>query len=186
MDKKLYRDESRKVIGGVCAGLADYFGIDVSIVRLVFLLTLILKGGGGLIYIILWIVLPKKTTLFNQPGNQPFTPPYNPYNTAANQPFVDYTVPPVTPPSVDPEVFNQPKKRSTGTLIAGCILVLLGAAFILDDLDIIPDWDLEHLWPVILIAIGVIVIFSGTKKQVWEHTDWNKQDNTTNNNPPTV
>src|SRR5476649_1307276 len=60
MEKKLYRDEHHKVIGGVCAGLADYFGIDVSIVRLVFVLTLILKGGGGLLYIILWIVLPKR------------------------------------------------------------------------------------------------------------------------------
>ena len=60
MDKKLYRDEYRKKIAGVCAGLADYFNIDVAIVRVVFLLALIFHGGGGLIYIIFWIVLPKK------------------------------------------------------------------------------------------------------------------------------
>lgn len=193
MEKKLYRDETRKVIGGVCAGLADYFGIDVSIVRIVFLLTLILKGGGMLIYIVLWVVLPKKTFQFTQSGNQPFTPPYNPYNPTGNTPYVDYTVPPVTPPVADPQGFNQPKKRSTGSLIAGCILVLLGGAFILDDLNIIPDFDIEHFWPVILIAIGVIVIFSGTKKEPWEHTGWNKQDpdfnkqdNSTNNNQSTI
>ena len=80
MNKTLYRDDMHKVIGGVCAGLAEYFGIDIAIVRLVFLLTLILKGGGVIIYIILWIALPKK----------PFK---------MQQPFVDYTVPPTTPPN---------------------------------------------------------------------------------------
>jgi phage shock protein C len=183
MDKKLYRDENHKVIGGVCAGLADYFGIDVSIVRLVFLLTLILKGGGLLIYVIFWIVLPKKPFLitppFGQPGHQPFGQPYN-------QPFVDYTVPPANPIKTDPDFVNLPKKRSTGSIIAGCILVLLGAAFILNDLNIIPDWDFEHLWPVILIAVGVIVIFTGSKKQPWEQADWHKQDSSTNDNPPTL
>lgn len=165
MEKKLYRDESRKVIGGVCAGLADYFNIDVSIVRLVFLLTLILKGGGMLIYVILWVVLPKK-------------------NFILNQPFVDYTVPPAGAPQPDPQVFNQPKPRSTGSIIAGAILVLLGSFFILDDLNIIPNLNFQHLWPVILIAIGVIVIFSRDKKQPWEKNDWHKDDNSTNDNPP--
>jgi len=65
-------------------------------------------------------------------------------------------------------------------------LVLLGAFFILDDLQIIPDWDMEHLWPVILIAVGIIVIFSGAKKQPWEKKDWHKQDDTKNDNPPTI
>ena len=60
MEKRLYRDEHRKKIAGVCAGLADYFNMDVSIVRALFLLALILKGGGVVIYIVLWIVLPVK------------------------------------------------------------------------------------------------------------------------------
>lgn len=184
MDKKLYRDEDHKVIGGVCAGLADYFGIDISIVRLVFLLTLILKGGGMLIYVILWIVLPKKAFQINKPFNTPYNPPYGqPYN----QPFVDYTVPPVNQPGVaDPQFATQPKKRSNASIIAGCILIVLGGAFILDDLNIIPDFDIEHFWPVILIAIGVIVIFSGSKKQPWEHPEWNKEEKTTDNTPPTI
>lgn len=166
MEKKLYRDESRKVIAGVCAGLADYFGIDVSIVRLVFLLTLIFKGGGMLIYIVLWIVLPKK----------PY--PFNP-------PFTDYTVPPAAPP-FDPQFFNLPQKRSTGTIIAGVVLVLLGVYFILDNFNIIPDWDFDHCWPVILIAIGIVFVCSGSKKQPWEKQDWHNNDNSTNDNPPTA
>lgn len=172
MEKKLYRDETRKVIGGVCAGLADYFSIDVSIIRAVFLLTLILKGGGLLIYFVLWIVLPKKTFQFNQPSS--------------NQPFVDYTVPPAGNPQ-DPQPFNLPKQKSNASVVAGCVLVLLGAFFILKDMNLIPYFDFGQLWPLILIGIGIVVMFSGSKKQPWEHKDWDKQqDNSNNDNPPTI
>lgn len=60
--KKLYRDEKNGKIGGVCQGLGDYFGIDPTIVRLIFLLLLLLPGRFPivLIYIILWVVLPEK------------------------------------------------------------------------------------------------------------------------------
>jgi phage shock protein C len=180
MEKKLYRDETHKTIGGVCAGLAEYFGIDISIVRLVFLLTLIFKGGGLLIYIILWIVLPKKPFQVAPPFGQAPNKPYN-------DPHVDYTVPPLNPISTDPQFVNYPKKTSTGSIIAGAILIMIGAFFILDDLNIIPDWDMEHLWPIILIAVGVVVLFAGSKKQPWDHKDWHKQDNSTNNDtPPTI
>lgn len=57
----LYRDESDKILGGVCSGLASYLRIDSTIVRLVFaLLTLGGFGTGFLIYVVLWIVLPSK------------------------------------------------------------------------------------------------------------------------------
>ena len=167
MEKKLYRDENRKVIGGVCAGLSDYFGGDIAIVRLLFLLTLILKVGGVLIYIVLWIALPKK-------------------GYHINEPFVDYTVPPAAQPQAPPPIFNQPQKRSTGSIIAGTILVLLGVYFIMDDFNIIPDWDFDHFWPVILIAIGIVFIFSGEKKQPWEKENWHQNDNSSNDNSTTL
>lgn len=56
--KKLMRSSRDKKIGGVCAGVADYFDIDPTIVRLVWALAFFLAGTGGLIYLILWIVLP--------------------------------------------------------------------------------------------------------------------------------
>ncbi len=81
MDRKLYRDEYHKKIAGVCAGLAEYFNIDVAIVRVVFVLALIFHGGGGLIYIIFWIVLPKKPFVID--------------------PTVDYRVPPQNPGDIN-------------------------------------------------------------------------------------
>ena len=57
--KKLYRNKNEYKIAGICSGMADYFEIDPVIIRLVFLLGLFL-GGGGLVYIIGWIIIPVK------------------------------------------------------------------------------------------------------------------------------
>jgi phage shock protein C len=60
MTKKLYRSLSRKMLGGVCGGLAEYFDLDVSLVRLIFVgITLITAIVPMLIfYIIAWIIIP--------------------------------------------------------------------------------------------------------------------------------
>lgn len=56
--KRLMRSSRDKKIGGVCAGLAEYFDLDPTIVRVVWLLAIFFAGTGFLVYIILWIVLP--------------------------------------------------------------------------------------------------------------------------------
>ncbi len=60
MAKQLLRSEKNKMIGGVCAGLAEYFDIDSSLVRLIFVaLTLVTAVFPMLIfYIVAWIVIP--------------------------------------------------------------------------------------------------------------------------------
>lgn len=60
--KRLYRDENDKVIGGVCSGLANYFGIDVVVVRIVFVVFAVTFGVGIIPYLILWIVVPSSAT----------------------------------------------------------------------------------------------------------------------------
>jgi phage shock protein PspC (stress-responsive transcriptional regulator) len=56
--KRLMRSSRDKKLGGVCSGLADYFDLDPTIVRVVWLLAVFLGGTGVLAYLILWIVLP--------------------------------------------------------------------------------------------------------------------------------
>ncbi len=46
-------------IGGVCSGLAEYFDVDVAVVRILFALSFFLSGSGALIYLILWWALPE-------------------------------------------------------------------------------------------------------------------------------
>ena len=60
--KRLYRNPENSVVGGVCGGLAAYFGIDPVIFRLLFVIFFFAGGASILVYVILWIVLPKAET----------------------------------------------------------------------------------------------------------------------------
>jgi phage shock protein PspC (stress-responsive transcriptional regulator) len=58
--KRLYRLRDGRVVAGVCAGLAAYFGIDPTLVRLAFALLTIFGGTGILLYLCAWIVIPEE------------------------------------------------------------------------------------------------------------------------------
>ena len=61
-NKKLYRSRENRMIGGVCAGLGEFFGIDPTIVRLIFVLGSIFFGPPGtmvFIYIVMLLVVPE-------------------------------------------------------------------------------------------------------------------------------
>ena len=60
MDKKLYRSESDKKICGVCGGIAEYFDIDSTVIRLLWILATLFFGSGIFCYIILALVMPIK------------------------------------------------------------------------------------------------------------------------------
>jgi phage shock protein C len=60
--KRLVRSSTDKKIAGVCGGLADYFDLDVTIIRICWLLAVLFAGTGILAYIILWIALPVAPT----------------------------------------------------------------------------------------------------------------------------
>jgi phage shock protein C len=180
MNKKLYRDEYHKVLGGVCSGLAEYFEMDVTVIRLLFAFTVIVMGVGIIPYIVLWIVLPKKGYLYNQYNNptvdytvppqsteEPFTHQGNPFENRpyANKPFANVPFE------------NVPlKQKSNAGIIVGMVLIIVGAAILIDEYDLIPDFDFDRLWPAILVFVGAALIVSGQKKQIWHKADWNGAD----------
>jgi phage shock protein PspC (stress-responsive transcriptional regulator) len=53
-----YRTREGKMIAGVCAGLAEQFGLSVTILRLAFVLGTVIGGWGILVYVVLWVVMP--------------------------------------------------------------------------------------------------------------------------------
>ncbi|MGE0772277.1 MAG: PspC domain-containing protein [Cyclobacteriaceae bacterium] len=61
--KKMFRDSERKVVGGVAAGVAAFFGGDVALVRILFVVFTFVGGLGFLVYIILWIALPEAKSI---------------------------------------------------------------------------------------------------------------------------
>jgi phage shock protein C len=60
--RRLYRSNSDRMIAGVCGGLADFFNIDPSVMRIIFVLFLLLGGNGLLIYLVLWLIVPLEPT----------------------------------------------------------------------------------------------------------------------------
>ena len=56
--RRLQRNTQSKVIAGVCSGLADFFGIDAALMRVLFIVLLLAGCSGFLIYLILWVVMP--------------------------------------------------------------------------------------------------------------------------------
>jgi phage shock protein C len=148
MEKKLQRNEQDQRIAGVCSGLADFFDIDVTWVRIAFVVALV-AGPGILAYLILWIAVPKK----------PYIPNFGQFNA-------DNTVNNASVTSA-PQTFISPKKSDNTKLrlIGGSIFIFFGIIFLLNEFDLIPNWlDFENLWPVILIAMGLYILSAGFNK----------------------
>ncbi len=140
---KLYRSENNKVIAGVCGGLGEYFDIDPVILRIILVLITIFGGSGLLIYIILWIVIPSKSTLGKK-----------------SEDYIKENVEEIKTKSQDAV------KNGNGRIFGGVLLVLLGASFLLENLgfyvfhNIWKFWqNLFSYWPVLIIFVGIDVIF---------------------------
>lgn len=153
--KKLYRSRRDKVIGGVAGGLADYFEIDVVIIRLLFVL-LVLAGGGGVIgYIILWIVVPMEPYYNSyteaKPGPQP-APGADPQpEPGTGQPSGS----PESDTSKNASEHHNARKNNT-SIIAGIILIVLGIVFLANHM--LPWFRLYNFWPALLIIGGIFII----------------------------
>ena len=63
LNKRFYRDKDDKVIGGIAMGIANYFGVDVSIIRILFLISIFFGGIGLIVYFILWFITPEAKTV---------------------------------------------------------------------------------------------------------------------------
>jgi phage shock protein C len=61
-NNRLYRSSETKMVAGVCGGLAEFLGLDPSLVRLVFVLLALCGGHGVLVYILMWIIVPYRST----------------------------------------------------------------------------------------------------------------------------
>jgi len=71
--KRLYRRRKGRMVAGVCAGLSDYFGLDVNLIRLMFAVATVFGGLGALVYVVAWAIVPEEgeeasiaETFFNQ------------------------------------------------------------------------------------------------------------------------
>lgn len=142
MTEKLYRSEREKMIGGVCGGLADYFSIDVTLVRLIVLVATFAGGVGFLAYFIAWIIIP-----------------VNPGERVQTRDVGEVGIPLLE----KHEKQERSESHENRSKIAGGILVTLGVLFLLE--RFLPYWfDMSKMWPVLLILIGLGIIYRGGRK----------------------
>lgn len=69
MEKRLYRSDTNKMIAGVCGGIAEYFDMDPTIIRLIWVFLSLAAGSGIIMYIICAIVIPRKSSSNYNDGN---------------------------------------------------------------------------------------------------------------------
>ena len=193
MEKRAYRNTHDKVIAGVCTGLGEYFSIDPLFIRIVFLLCFFEPPIAVLGYIGLWIALPKKPLEMPMIGNQESSDTSSKtfeqraeefgreaeiigekFGKEAEQ-FGEELGRKVEAAAENLEgkmknAFDDNKVTFNLTIDSkprkgkalGFILIALGVIFLAH--NYLPEFDFERFWPIILIAIGFSILFSGNKE----------------------
>ena len=66
--RKLYRSRSNRKVAGVCGGLAEYFNLDATLIRILFVVLAVLGGSGLVLYLAMWIIVPKEPSAGRDPA----------------------------------------------------------------------------------------------------------------------
>ncbi|MGA7838773.1 MAG: PspC domain-containing protein [Ignavibacteriaceae bacterium] len=136
MKKKWYRSRKDKMIGGVCGGIGEYFDIDPTLIRILFVVGLFM-AAGFLAYIVLWIVVPEKPLIPVSSNNTETTGEAG-TGTGTAQDETQQTT-------------DVPKRNRSG--IFGGIMVILGVLLLIDNFV-----TFHAFWPLVLILIGVGIL----------------------------
>ena len=148
MKKRLYRSPRQKVLAGVCGGLAEYFDWDVTLVRLVCVVSIALWGTGFWLYIIAAIIIPKgentgDTLVTDDEGNEIY---------------------------VHDE--GEPNTRNNSVVFIGIIMVIIGGLILID--KFLPFRKIvktifrtlgAYVWPLLLIIVGLIIILNSLSRR---------------------
>ncbi len=144
MSTRITKSKTDKVIDGVCGGLAEYFGIDSVIVRLIFVVLIFLNGIGLLLYIILVIIMPKPDKLDQSPKE----------TIQENVQEIGERVREAGEGLGAALSKKTEEKHPNRGLWLGIFLIVLGIFFLLDNLHLIRWINGDLIWPIIIILIG--------------------------------
>ncbi len=133
MQQKLYRIRKNKMIGGVAAGLSEYFDVDVVFIRLFFVLATFFGGVGVISYFVLWIITPEKE------GYE-----------IKEEKIVDAEV------ITEEEKAAREERANSRKNLAGIVLISIGVFFLADNFFCFLH--AHHIFPLILIGIGIAIL----------------------------
>lgn len=136
MNRRLYRCRDNRVIAGVAAGLAEYFDVDPSLVRLFWFLSIFVGGVGVLLYIAMWVIVPLEPLSAEAAALE------------ANAPEGHRHV-----------------SHGSGrvTTVIGLGLIALGGLSLLHSL--LPEVSFRYVWPAVIIGLGVLLVAAAMRRE---------------------
>jgi len=175
-DQRFYRSSNR-ILGGVCAGLAEGFHVDALWVRVAFLLLVFVQGLGLFIYVVLWLVMPERLEgggqrsgfdammvdvrriwgeLQRQLGSGSRPAASQPGSASASAPASTDSPQPSAGPAATHAGWRDP------TLLFGVILVVIGVGVLGNNIGII-NWSV--VWPAGLITLGIVIMVRNLERR---------------------
>ncbi len=133
ISRQLYRSQTDRVLGGVSGGLADYFEVDSTLIRIIFIILFFSGGAGILLYLVLWLIVPSK------PGKK-----------IAEEETIKENV---------EEIKTRAEEigHNQGRQWFGILLLSLGVIFLLRNLGFFRIF-VGRLWPIVLVIIGIVML----------------------------
>jgi phage shock protein C len=161
------------MLGGVCGGIADHFGMDPTIVRLLaVLLTLVGNAAVVIAYVVMWAVVPEEPL---EGSAEPVAPTSTGIDTAAGTTTYSQDTPTGPPAPAEPPAATQarasappppppgtaPRRGGGAAVWIGIVLIMIGVAFLISRLtDItIAFWPVAFVG-VLFVALGIKTIFT--------------------------
>ena len=154
MEKRLYRSRDDRMIWGVCGGLAKYFGIDPTLIRIIAVILIFADGVGILAYIVMAIVVPledSKTTAPHETIKENVEEIKGTANELGREIRSTFTGETAAKNATDTRHRRQLN-------ILGIVLLIIGILLLLGSLNLFWWFRWQYLWPAIIIIIGLIII----------------------------
>jgi len=156
MNRRLYKSPTERVISGVAGGVAEYLDADPAIVRVIWALLALITGGVFLVlYIVMWIVVPEGT----EPPLAAGEGDAGPVDPATGQPIAAST----STWSAQPVRRHRRGGSGAGSWVVGLILIGLGVYFLAR--EYFPDIEVDRLWPLGLVLLGVLLLFAAMRRR---------------------
>ena len=159
MQRKLYRSERDRMIGGVCGGIAAYLDVDPVWIRITMvILTIVPHGVGLLAYIVLWIVMPTESRVDGRLATRDTViEGVAEIRDRAREmgEGLREGAPAPRPPQPAPD---QRRRAERGALIVGGLLIVIGLLLVAENFRLMSFMSLRMFWPLILVVIGVALL----------------------------
>ena len=152
MAQKLYRSETDRIVAGLCGGLGEFFDIDSTIIRIIFIILTIWGGVGLILYIIGVLVVPRNPQeefsgrITGRKNHQEFSQKIEEVASEVRE-----------------NIMQRNRSGLKGEQFLGIIILVAGGILLVQ--EIFPKYGFHLFWPVLLILFGLLILFSGGRRR---------------------